>query len=277
MKARLLVVAPLAWVVGCSDPVVVGPPPVRTPPPPPAEVAPAATEADAGPRGYRDEDFVELDAIHRDPFRDFTTSLVTQTPVASAIPVKMRDVSLDQMRLIAVVTGMSVPYAMIADPSGIGHVIVRGDYIGRPEVVNAGGADGLPIALNWKVDRIRTGEVVLSRADPIHPDQPPLMRSLLLRDTNSDAASSLGLVQGVLGNTGAGSATATSDAPSPGAPSPNSPVFAPSPSSNGSSRGLETPPAIAPTPGTGPAAPGETPGTSGGSGSRFGGVFRNRP
>jgi len=260
--------------------VQVGPPPAASPvtgapadslPSPAPAVAEVDAGVDAGPRVFRDEDFVELDVVHRDPFRDYNQLLTQQMPVASAIPVKMRNVSLDQMRLIAVVSGVPVPYAMIVDPEGIGHVVVRGDYIGRPEVVNAGGADGLPVALNWKIDRIRPGEVVLSRADPMHPDQPPLMRSLLLRDSASDSDYTVGRVEGQLGNTGDGNAANAPDAPSPTG------TFTPSPpdpnARSGSSRDREIAPAIAPA--QTPTTP--APATSGGSGSRFGGVFGRRP
>jgi type IV pilus assembly protein PilP len=62
----------------------------------------------------------------------------------------------------------------------------RGEYIGRSEVVQAGGTEELPVTLNWRVDRIRPGEVVLTRDDPTAPNRPPLTRVLLLRDEHED-------------------------------------------------------------------------------------------
>jgi len=288
MSRSVIVVIPLVFAVACSEPVQVGarPVPARAPGPPPIGAPPVATPAaetadagvDAGPRVYRDVDFVELDVLHRDPFRDYILALAAQAPITSTIPIIMRDVSLDQMRLIAVVTGVPVPYAMIIDPAGVGHVVKRGDAIGRPEVLNAGGADGLPIALNWKIDRIRQGEVVLARADPLHPDQPPLMRSLLLRDANQEDEYSVGVVQGQLGNTGDGTAGTGPDAPTPNAPTPGGSTFVPAPTPpptstrSGRTYGSESGPTIAPAPTT------TTPNTStsSGSGSRFGGVFGPR-
>ena len=54
---------------------------------------------------------------------------------------------------------------MLVDPSGVGHVVERGDFVGRAEVVQAAGADSTPLTLNWRVDRIRPAEVVLTRED----------------------------------------------------------------------------------------------------------------
>lgn len=72
---------------------------------------------------------------------------------------------------------------MLVDPLGVGHVVERGDYIGRPEVVQAGtGAEGMPVTLNWRVDRIRPNEVVLTREDPTAPDRTPLARVIPLHD-----------------------------------------------------------------------------------------------
>jgi len=47
-------------------------------------------------------------------------------------------------------------------------------------VIQTGGAEGMPATLNWRVDRIRPSEVVLTRTDPSAPDQPPLTRSIPL-------------------------------------------------------------------------------------------------
>ena len=86
------------------------------------------------------------------------------------------------MKLIAIVTGIATPRAMLTDTSSVGHVVRRGDYIGRPEVVQAGGGEGMAVTLNWRVDRIRAGSVVLTREDPSSPDKPPLTRVIPLHE-----------------------------------------------------------------------------------------------
>ena len=169
--------------LGCDEPARVGPPPAPTGPVAPGPAQPAG-EPDAGTEGamlnYQDEAFVESEA-NRDPFRSYATMFERRAVEAPQRTVKMPTTSIDQMRLIAIVSGVARPRAMLTDPLGVGHVVERGDFIGRAEVVQAGtGAEGMPVTLNWRVDRIRPNEVVLSREDPTAPDRTPLTRVIPL-------------------------------------------------------------------------------------------------
>lgn len=156
--------------------------------PPPAADPAADAGVDAGPAqpGYRDEDFVEADT-NRDPFRNYAATFQAG-PVQerSTRHVKMPDTSIDEMRLIAIVSGVADPRAMIVDREGVGQVVRRGDFIGRAEVVQAGGIEELAVTLNWRVDRIRPNAVVLTRDDPTAPNRPPLTRVLPLREEDED-------------------------------------------------------------------------------------------
>lgn len=144
-------------------------------------------EAEAGvearPRDYSDQDFVEADT-NRDPFRNYAASFQARPGAepSTTRPVKLSDTSIEEMRLIAVVSGVANPRAMIVDRLGVGHTVRRGEFLGRPEVVQAGGLEELPITLHWRVDRIRPSEVVLTREDPTAPNRPPLTRMIPLRD-----------------------------------------------------------------------------------------------
>jgi hypothetical protein len=200
---RILLVLIVLLGFGCEDPVVVGPArrPVRPsnaggpPPPPPPPPGEAPPPGPTGPR-FADEDFVEVDLQNRDPFRSFAFQLDgTTTPVVVSRYVKMGDLAIDDMRLIAIVTGGARPYAMVLDNQGMGHVIEVRDYIGRPEIVQTGGTESMPIQLNWRVDRIRDGEVVLAREDPTAPNQPPVFRTMQLHP-EGEAASRRGIVTG---------------------------------------------------------------------------------
>jgi type IV pilus assembly protein PilP len=148
--------------------------------------AAAATDADiapdSGPLVYTDDDFSELDVQHRDPFRSFARAFKAQAAAPAQRRVLLPSTSLDEMKLIAIVTGIATPRAMLTDTAQVGHVIRRGDYIGRPEVVQTGGSEGMPVTLNWRVDRIRPGSVVLTREDPTSPDKPPLTRVMPLHE-----------------------------------------------------------------------------------------------
>lgn len=158
-------------------------------PSPANNAAPATgTEAKAaraaGPRSlealtYRDEDFVESER-NRDPFRSYMTTFEVQAPDVAQRNVVMPTTAIEAMKLIAVITGVPRPKAMLVDPIGTGHVVERGMYIGRPQVIQATGS--VSMTLNWRVDRIRENEVVLTRQDPTDPTRPPLTRVIPLHE-----------------------------------------------------------------------------------------------
>ncbi len=196
-------------LVACEDPAPVGAP-AAPPPPAPGAAQPEATTAgdpgqaqpgDPGSPGpdagvpvvsYEEEDFLEGDT-RRDPFRNYA-AMFKQRPVADAQrEVIMGATPVEDMRLIAIISGVAQPRAMLLDANGVGFVVKRGDYVGRPEVVSTGsGSDAVPVTLNWRVDRIRgperarpgvparSSEVVLTREDPSAPGLPPLTRVIPL-------------------------------------------------------------------------------------------------
>ena len=195
---RFLVIGALL-LAACEEEVIVagrglpaeaaagGAPAAGTGTPEPAQVV----EVDAGiaPLVYRDEDFVEAET-NRDPFRDFVQTFITRPSRAADVQreVVMSRTSIDEMRLIAIVSGVANPSAMLLDTDGTGHTVHRGDYLGRPEVVQTGGEDAVPITLNWRVDRIRPGEVVVTREDPTAPHRPPLTRVIALHEDEAAGA-----------------------------------------------------------------------------------------
>lgn len=179
---------------GCDDPKVVGPKPQGgggTPNQPSGSGADAASgQAEPEDTGLElaDDDFVESDTSNRNPFRSYATAFKVEPPKVVQRRVLMPNTAVDQMRLIAIISGLPQPRAMLTDPAGVGHVVKRGDYIGRAEVIQAGGAEDMPVTLNWRVDRIRSGEVVLTREDPTAPNKPPLTRVLPLYEDGERVA-----------------------------------------------------------------------------------------
>lgn len=186
----LLFIAAGLAASGCEDPVQVGPPAPSAPvAPQPQQAGPAeAEEVDAGTARaeHQLEDFVESESS-RDPFRSFA-DLFERRPVDQPQrSVIMPTTGVEQMRLIAIISGVARPRAMLVDTAGVGHVVERGDYLGRADVVQTGGAEGMPVTLNWRVDRIRPNEVVLSRDDPTEPNRPPLNRVIPLREEEEES------------------------------------------------------------------------------------------
>jgi type IV pilus assembly protein PilP len=131
---------------------------------------------------YAENEFTESDRA-RDPFRSFAATMVDDKGKKSRgpeVPVVLGQYSIDELKLIGISTGGDFPRAMVTDPTSKGWVLKKGDYIGRPEVVHVGGANGADYQLNWRVDRIRDGDIVLTREDPAQPSAPPATRVIPL-------------------------------------------------------------------------------------------------
>ncbi len=183
---RALPLTPALFAVamaGCGKDAV-----TSAPPPPPAARAASAPAASAAPVSTKAMEFTENDFAendhNRDPFRSFASLFVDRTnrSVRNELPVILPQYAIDELKLVAIVLAGDYPRAMVLDPTGKGWVVKRGDYIGRPDTVHTGGTNGTDYQLNWRVDRVRDGDIVLSREDralnappatriiPLHPE-----------------------------------------------------------------------------------------------------------
>jgi len=185
---RLLVLVPFACL-GCgSDAPPGGVVPVDSA----AAAASAAPSASAAPkaatspiprrREFPEAEFTETERS-RDPFRSYTMKFVEEVKgqVRSQRQVVLAEFAVDDLKLVGIVTRIVPSRAMLVDPSGKGHVVHRGDFVGRADVVQAGGSQGSTYELNWRLDRIRDGDVVLVREDPNNPDVPAATKVIPLR------------------------------------------------------------------------------------------------
>jgi len=193
-----------ALLIACGDSKPAGPQAISGPGGNGAAAAPAAaapapvlapvtggpTSADGGvmPKmEFAENDFAESDR-NRDPFRTYMSVLAPEQKKVAAThqrEVILPQYSIDELKLVAIVTGGEYPRAMMVDPGGKGWVIKRGDWVGRPEVVHIGGANGADYQINWRVDKVRDGDIVFTREDPAQPGIPPASRVVALR-TDSD-------------------------------------------------------------------------------------------
>jgi type IV pilus assembly protein PilP len=183
--------ATLLLVSACSTPVSTSSP---APTVHSAAVAPASASAlppELKGAEYTENDFVESER-NRDPFRSY---LVQSQPVNKQMlnqrKIALSEYSLDELKLVAIVTGGDQARAMFVDPSGKGTVVYKGSFVCRPEVVHIGGTNGPEYQLNWRVDRIRAGDVVLIREDPAQPAIPPATRVIPLHPENEKQAEGL--------------------------------------------------------------------------------------
>ncbi len=146
------------------------------------QVPASAQDAGAPPKiELQEVEFTESERS-RDPFRTFASSFVEEarSHTKSQREVVMEDFGIDEMRLVGIVTGGVEPRAMLVDPRGYGHVVHHGQFIGRAEVVQGEGKGNKSYEINWRVDRIREGDVVLVREDPKNPEVPSSTRVLVL-------------------------------------------------------------------------------------------------
>ena len=175
-------------LAACEDKIVTS---TAAPPAKAAVAAPkasASAEAVASPRVPIDEaDFTESDRS-RDPFRSYARAFAQETKgrVVSQREVVLPEYALDELKLIGIVTRLQPAKAMLVDPTGKGHVIQRGQFVGRADVVQGGGRAAATYEVNWRVDRIRDGDVVLVREDPTNPDVPTITRVIPLRPAGTE-------------------------------------------------------------------------------------------
>jgi type IV pilus assembly protein PilP len=178
LRLAALVALPVAVACSSSAPTAAPPPPVNRTPPAAASASTQPTEL-KGPE-YTENDFVESDR-NRDPFRSFIVQSQTVNKTAlNQRKVELAQYSIDELKLVAIVLGADKPRAMFVDPSGKGTVVYKGSFVCRPEVVHIGGSNGPEYQLNWRVDRIRDGDVVLIREDPAQPAIPAATRVIPL-------------------------------------------------------------------------------------------------
>jgi type IV pilus assembly protein PilP len=125
----------------------------------------------------------------RDPFRSFLDIFKKEENKGAARSqrqVVLPDYAIDELKLIGIVTRAEPAKAMLVDPAGTGHVVQRGQFVGKPDVVQGAGRSGASYEINWRVDRIRDGDIVLIREDPANPDVPSATRVIPLRPEGSD-------------------------------------------------------------------------------------------
>jgi len=147
----------VVMAVGCGPdvpdpkaPPPKAPPPSAAPAAAPASPAAAAVAAARPPlnpnkdallaevrkRQLGNEDFQEGEA-NRDPFRSFLSTFAVQpTVVGKQHKIIMEKFTLDELKLVGIVSGDGVsPRAMFVDPGGLGVSVVRGDHVSKADAL----------------------------------------------------------------------------------------------------------------------------------------------
>ncbi len=123
MRRRLLALVVAAEACGGSPP----PPPARRPSPAPVAQK-ALTPEPLAPEEAKDT-FVYSPIGKRDPFRSPIDDLIVTQQVENHCPLCRWDV--DQLKLVAVITGTGSPVAMVEDPNDVGHMLHQGTAVGK--------------------------------------------------------------------------------------------------------------------------------------------------
>jgi Tfp pilus assembly protein PilP len=93
---------------------------------------PVARAAALRRKTLKDLDFVDSDDSNRDPFKSFMSLFVDKgTPKLRQVPAVFEKFALEELALIAIVSGDAQPRAMFRDPGGLGQTIKRGDYLSK--------------------------------------------------------------------------------------------------------------------------------------------------
>lgn len=145
MTRNLLAVLPVLALagLGCGG---------KPKPPPAPKAAAAAPAAPATPAAEEAKKPAEPEWSYssvgkRDPFRSFLAEASRKTLGISPCSSPLGRFELEQLKLVAVITGLEDPIAMVQAPNGVGYTVRRGACIGK----NGG-----------TVAAVRTGEIVVA-------------------------------------------------------------------------------------------------------------------
>jgi len=124
----------------------------------------------------REEDFSDAEELNRDPFKSYEDFLrgigsksVTATP--DGPPAIFDTYALEELALIAIVSGDANPRAMFRDPKGWGATTKRGDYLSRNRArISKILSDRVVVELAEAAGPASGGKVV-ERAILLHPEE----------------------------------------------------------------------------------------------------------
>jgi len=106
--------------------------PASAPAPSDADAAAAKRAAALRKKTLKDDDFAENDDVNRDPFHSYLRLFIDRGTIKTRkVPALFEKLGLEELALIAIVSGDPVPRAMFRDPGGLGQSVKKGDYISK--------------------------------------------------------------------------------------------------------------------------------------------------
>ena len=134
---------------------------------------PATRAAALRRKALKDLDFIDSDETNRDPFKSFFRSFVEKGPSRlRQVPALFEKFALEELALIAIVSGDAQPRAMFRDPGGLGQTVKRGDYISK---------------VGARITKILSDRVILEMNEPTANGEPRATEKAVLVHPEEEA------------------------------------------------------------------------------------------
>jgi len=149
MNPRLTLLAAALVAAGCGSKPKPAPQPLTPVVAAAPQQAPAAEPAKA-PEKPPEASYSSVGK--RDPFRSYLSELSKQnSELATRCATPLGKFELEQLHLVAVVTGLENPVAMVQAPNGVGYSLRRGACIGKNGGTVAAVRSGEVVVAEWVV------------------------------------------------------------------------------------------------------------------------------
>lgn len=155
MTVRIPILVALLALAACGDDAPAPAAQPKSAPAPAKKEAPKADDKQAEAAATPTIDYAYSPVGKRDPFRSVLDEKQGPQETGQERPDcgPLCKWELEQLKLVAVISGVSNPLAMVEDPNGKGYIVRRGTFVGKR---------------NGKVTQIRAGELVVTE---IYKDQ----------------------------------------------------------------------------------------------------------
>ncbi len=154
-RALLALLLAAAALSACGEkkpaakPAAAGPAASAAPVAPAAPAAPAAAPEQKKPA---EPEWSYSSVGKRDPFRSFLAELDKSAGgLATRCATPLGRFELEQLKLVAVITGLEDPVAMVEAPSGVGYAVRRGACIGKNGGIVAAVRSGELVVTEWAI------------------------------------------------------------------------------------------------------------------------------
>jgi type IV pilus assembly protein PilP len=153
LATALAVLAAAGLACGSKKPKPPATPPAARPAAQPvAPVAAPAPGAEAKPAAPVEPEWSYSSVGRRDPFRSYLAEVrASASALATRCATPLGRFELEQLKLVAVITGLEDPVAMVEAPNGNGYAIRRGACIGKNGGTVAAVRSGEVVVTEWAI------------------------------------------------------------------------------------------------------------------------------